>query len=63
MPKGTLPGSDAVEDLDIEQLRTAFGLQSAILEAAVDAIIAINDKGLISLFNSGAERLFGYPAC
>jgi diguanylate cyclase (GGDEF)-like protein/PAS domain S-box-containing protein len=62
MPKGTLPGSDAVEDLDIEQLRTAFGLQSAILEAAVDAIIAINDKGLISSFNNGAEKLFGYPA-
>ncbi|WP_179888439.1 hypothetical protein [Marinobacter sp. LV10MA510-1] len=35
MPKGTLPGSDAVEDLDIEQLRTAFGLQSAILEATL----------------------------
>lgn len=62
MLKSTLPGSDAVEDLNIEQLRTAYGLQNAILDAAVDAIIAINHKGLISLFNSGAERLFGYPA-
>lgn len=63
MDNSKLFGSIAVEDLDIEQLRTAFALQGAILEAAVDAIIAIDDKGLIHLFNSGAEKLFGHRAC
>lgn len=62
MARSTQPGPHAVDNLDLEQLRTALGLQNAILEAAVDAIIAINDKGLISVFNSAAERLFGYPA-
>ncbi|MBN7818548.1 putative bifunctional diguanylate cyclase/phosphodiesterase [Bowmanella yangjiangensis] len=35
-------------------------IQQAIMDAAVDAIIIINDKGLISYFSSSAERLFGY---
>jgi diguanylate cyclase (GGDEF)-like protein/PAS domain S-box-containing protein len=62
VPSSNLLGSSSVEDLDIEQLRTAFGLQSAILEAAADGIIAIDEKGRIKLFNSGAEKLFCYPA-
>lgn len=35
-------------------------IQQAIMDAAIDAIIIINDKGLISYFSSSAERLFGY---
>lgn len=31
-----------------------------LVEAAVDAIITINDRGLIQLFNPGAVRMFGY---
>lgn len=58
-----LASSSMVEQLSLEQLRTAFSIQSAILDAAVDAIIVIDDKGLINLFNPAAESLFGYPAC
>ncbi len=34
----------------------------AILESAVDAIITINDEGVIESLNPAAERLFGYSA-
>jgi two-component system sensor kinase FixL len=34
----------------------------AILEAAVNGIITIDEKGIIESFNQAAERLFGYPA-
>ncbi len=32
----------------------------ALLDAAVDAIIVIDDRGAITTFNAAAERLFGY---
>jgi two-component system sensor kinase FixL len=34
----------------------------ALLDAAVDAIIVIDDRGAITTFNPAAERLFGYAA-
>ncbi len=34
----------------------------ALLEAAVDAIIIIDDDGKIRMFNTAAERMFGYSA-
>lgn len=34
----------------------------AFVEAAVDAIITIDSKGTIHLFNPGASRMFGYQA-
>jgi len=39
----------------------SFELQ-ALLDAAVDAIILIDSRGLIEVFNQAAERLFGYTA-
>jgi sensor histidine kinase regulating citrate/malate metabolism len=47
MASSMLHGSAVLEDVDSEALRTTFALQGAILQAAVDAIIAIDDKGLI----------------
>lgn len=37
-------------------------LQNAILHSAVDAIIAIDQQGLICLFSPSAEKLFGYSS-
>ena len=34
----------------------------AVLDNIVDAVITIDDKGIIENFNSGAERIFGYKA-
>src|SRR5450755_1084164 len=34
----------------------------AVLDAAVDAIILIDNDGRMQVFNRGAERLFGYTA-
>lgn len=33
---------------------------TAVLETAVDAIVTIDDRGLIESFNRAAERMFGY---
>jgi signal transduction histidine kinase/ActR/RegA family two-component response regulator len=37
-------------------------LQNAILTSANFSIIATDEKGIIQLFNTGAERMLGYPA-
>jgi two-component system sensor kinase FixL len=34
----------------------------ALLDAAVDAIVVIDDRGRMTTFNAAAERLFGYAA-
>ena len=38
----------------------AMSQLQALLDAAVDAIIVIDDRGAITTFNAAAERLFGY---
>lgn len=40
----------------------AMALQHAILTSASFSIIATDEKGIIQLFNVGAERMLGYPA-
>lgn len=34
----------------------------ALLDAAVDAIVVIDKSGMVEIFNSAAERIFGYPS-
>ncbi len=43
-----------------EALRESTTLLRAIVETAVDAIITIDEKGIITSFNPAAIRLFGY---
>jgi PAS domain S-box-containing protein len=43
-----------------EDLRRSEALKSAILDTALDAIISIEDHGLIQEWNLAAKRIFGY---
>ena len=46
-----------------EEARLKTGaLQNAILTSANFSIIATDEKGIIQLFNVGAERMLGYTA-
>src|SRR6185295_18760230 len=54
--KVTLAGATAKE------LLKAGALQNAILTSANFSIIATDEKGVIQLFNAGAERTLGYTA-
>jgi PAS domain S-box-containing protein len=45
-----------------EALLKAGALQNAILTSATFSIIATDEKGIIQLFNIGAERMLGYSA-
>ena len=63
----TLPAADAgkPEGIDLtrqQALLKAGALQNAILTSANFSIIATDEKGIIQLFNVGAERVLGYTA-
>src|SRR6187455_1380396 len=45
-----------------EALLKTGALQNAILNSANFSIIATDEKGVIQLFNIGAERMLGYAA-
>lgn len=47
--------------LFLERVRAATGM-GAIVEAAIDGIALIDDRGRIRLFNPAAERMFGYSS-
>lgn len=45
-----------------EALRMAEARTNAIVEAAADAILTIDDEGIVHSFNRAAEEMFGIPA-
>jgi len=51
-----------VEQQRRKALLTTGALQHAILNSANFSIIATDEKGVIQLFNTGAERMLGYSA-
>src|SRR6202051_2360111 len=56
---------DKAAGIEIQRQETLLktgALQSAILNSASFSIIATDEKGIIQLFNVGAERMLGYAA-
>ncbi len=58
LPREGDPLSQPVAD----ELATSEARLRALLEAAVDAIVSIDEQGIIQMFNPAAERAFGYSA-
>lgn len=58
-----LTGAKSAEKLltrNLHALEESNRINQSILDSAVDAIISINEKGMIGLFNRAAVKLFGY---
>src|SRR5674476_984210 len=63
MPAKTAGTADAVSEVRREAALLKTGaLQDAILNSANFSSIATDEKGVIQLFNVGAERMLGYTA-
>ena len=59
------PGTmDRTQQLErrLRELEEKTLLTRAVIEAAVDGIVMIDDRGVIQTFNPSAERIFGYKA-
>ncbi len=64
-PPWTGPAQPEAANLEVQRdaaLLKTGALQSAILNSANFSIIATDEKGIIQLFNIGAERMLGYAA-
>jgi len=62
-PQGTLDGVDQIVRKQAEEtLLKAGALQNAIFNSANFSSIATDAKGVIQIFNVGAERMLGYAA-
>src|SRR5438309_773322 len=55
-------GRDSVERRHAESLLRTGALQSAIFNSANFSSIATDARGVIQIFNVGAERMLGYTA-
>lgn len=53
--------SKEAEERSVKLLETE-GLNRAILESSVDAILTINERGILQSFNTAAELMFGYSS-
>ena len=56
-------GTDSIAGKEVEAaLQIAHALQTAIFNSANFSSIATDAKGVIQIFNVGAERMLGYSA-
>jgi PAS domain S-box-containing protein len=62
LENSVLPRGNTERQLAEEALPTARALQSAIFNSANFSSIATDAKGVIQIFNVGAERMLGYTA-
>jgi sensor histidine kinase regulating citrate/malate metabolism len=60
--RATAAAASEVEGLEPGQLLTRDALQSAIFNSANFSSIATDARGVIQIFNVGAERMLGYSA-
>lgn len=58
----SVPEDTAVDAANEQMLRDREARLQSILESAPDAILVIDEKGLIESFSPAAERLFGYAS-
>jgi PAS domain S-box-containing protein len=57
------PAYAVITGIDVTAERTAAGMNAHLLQAAITtALIGIDTRGLITVFNSGAENLLGFRA-
>jgi PAS domain-containing protein len=61
-PAAPNPGEASTEVRRQEAVLKAGALQNAILSSANFSSIATDEKGVIQIFNVGAERMLGYVA-
>ncbi|HEY6780564.1 MAG TPA: PAS domain S-box protein, partial [Thermoleophilaceae bacterium] len=59
---GRLRSEAAAADARGRELRRSESRTRLVLDSAPDAFVAIDPKGVITTWNSAAERMFGWPA-
>jgi PAS domain S-box-containing protein len=55
-----LAGEQPRRLVDESEVRASEARKAAMLESAIDAVIAIDHRGIITEFNPSAQRIFGY---
>ena len=55
------PAEPSAPERAVALLRESEALRGAILDSALDAVIAMDERGRVTEFNPAAERMFGCP--